>query len=151
MSEKRNTMIPVVHIILEQDGKILLGKRINTGFRDGLFEVPSGHIEEAESPKEAAIREAFEEVGVIINAEDCECVHTLYQRKLDDVNSSDRIYFFFKITKWQNEPVNCEQDKCEALDFYPLDKVPGQITQHILHGLQCIEQQVAYSEFDYEK
>jgi len=38
-----------VHLFLLQDNKILLSKRYNTGYEDGNWNVPAGHVEEGES------------------------------------------------------------------------------------------------------
>ena len=43
--------------------KILLSKRKNTGYKDGEYELPGGHLEENETIQECAIRETIEETG----------------------------------------------------------------------------------------
>ena len=48
-----------VYIILIKDGKILLGRRFNTGWQDGNYGLPSGHLEPEESMMEALLRESF--------------------------------------------------------------------------------------------
>ena len=58
----RNKAVPAVYLILERDNKILIARRANTGYEDGNYQVPAGHVEEAELPTEAVIREAKEEV-----------------------------------------------------------------------------------------
>lgn len=50
-------------VIVMQDGKILAGTRIERGGR-GKICGPGGHIEEGETPEEAAKREAMEEFGI---------------------------------------------------------------------------------------
>lgn len=51
-------------VLVVQDGKILCGTRIE---RNGRRKIcgPGGHIEEGETPEEAAIREAYEEFGIV--------------------------------------------------------------------------------------
>ncbi len=63
------TIIPAVYLILEKDNKILLLRRYNTGYNDGLYSLPSGHVEDGEFPIDALIREAQEEIGIIIAKE----------------------------------------------------------------------------------
>lgn len=53
---------PAVAIIIEKDGKIVLVKR-KVAPRAGYWALPSGFIEYEESPKQTALREAFEETG----------------------------------------------------------------------------------------
>lgn len=52
-------------IILEKDGKFLLGKRSEWKAKAPGYWCPiSGHIESSESEEEAVIREAMEELGI---------------------------------------------------------------------------------------
>lgn len=54
-------------IILELNGKFLLGKRAEWKAKAPGYWCPiSGHIEENESEEEAVIREANEELGIIV-------------------------------------------------------------------------------------
>jgi ADP-ribose pyrophosphatase YjhB (NUDIX family) len=49
-------------VLIEKDGKFLLIKRGNIPEK-GFWAVPGGHVDEGESVREAAVREAEEEVG----------------------------------------------------------------------------------------
>jgi hypothetical protein len=51
----RHRSIVDVHLVLRRDGKILMGRRANTGYGDGLLHLPSGHLERGESVIEAVI------------------------------------------------------------------------------------------------
>jgi len=53
-----------VSLVIEKDGKFLLGRRLNRPER-GFWCAPGGHIEEGETPLEAAKREAAEEIGEV--------------------------------------------------------------------------------------
>jgi 8-oxo-dGTP diphosphatase len=48
-------------ILAEKKGKILLIRRLSEPER-GWWAVPGGHVDEGETPKEAAVREAAEEI-----------------------------------------------------------------------------------------
>ncbi len=61
-----HTLIPAVHMFLVKQDSILLLKRLNTGYHDGDYSVPAGHIEPNESVITAAIREASEELGISV-------------------------------------------------------------------------------------
>jgi len=48
-------------VVLDDDGQVLLGRRADTG----IWALPGGIIEPGEAPADAAVREIFEETGVI--------------------------------------------------------------------------------------
>ena len=48
--------------ILEKEGKILMIRRYNTGFADGMYTLPSGKVDLEETFVEASHRETLEEV-----------------------------------------------------------------------------------------
>ena len=54
-------------ILLEQDGYVLLVRRVNEPFR-GLWTLPAGFIDEGEDPARAAERECVEETNLIVRA-----------------------------------------------------------------------------------
>ncbi|UCD02710.1 MAG: NUDIX domain-containing protein [Candidatus Aenigmatarchaeota archaeon] len=53
-----------VAILPIKDGKVLLIKRLNEPEK-GRWAVPGGHVDDGETPREAAAREATEEVGSV--------------------------------------------------------------------------------------
>jgi 8-oxo-dGTP diphosphatase len=52
--------------LIDRSGHILLQRRPEKGVHGGLWEFPGGKIEPGESPEAAAIREIFEELGLIL-------------------------------------------------------------------------------------
>jgi ADP-ribose pyrophosphatase YjhB (NUDIX family) len=54
---------PCAGVVIERDGKVLLGRRANPPF-EGEWEVPGGFVERGEHPVDAARREVREELGI---------------------------------------------------------------------------------------
>ncbi|MFG1679442.1 NUDIX domain-containing protein [Nonomuraea sp. NPDC049269] len=106
-----------VHVMLVRDGTVLLGKRANTGYGDGQWHLPSGHLEPGESVVGAAVREAREEVGVTIQPDDLKFAHVMHR-------APDRVGLFFVTRKWAGEPYNAEPHKCAELAWRPLGELP---------------------------
>lgn len=50
-------------ILVNKDNKIFVGKRIDT--RSEAWQMPQGGIDKGEKPKQAVMRELYEEVGII--------------------------------------------------------------------------------------
>ena len=122
MAEKHKARL-ASFVIFERDGKILMARRANTGYSDGMYQMPSGHIEANEYPIEAAIREAKEETGVDLKLEDLELVHVSYRINTYDT-AGDYVDFFFKTTKWKGELIIAEPDKCDELLWVVPDALP---------------------------
>jgi ADP-ribose pyrophosphatase YjhB (NUDIX family) len=115
------------YLILVEDNKVLLLKRANTGFMDGYYGVPSGHMEGNETAREGGAREIKEEIGIEVNPLDFKVVHVMHRKAKDD----ERIDFFMTIDKYTGEIKNCEPNKCEELKWFPLDDLPENIIPYI--------------------
>lgn len=99
--------IPAVYVILRKDGKILFTYREHTGFMDGTFSLPSGHVEDDENILAAAARETLEEVGVKVPLAELKHVYTTHRKTEKDI----RIDVYFEAMKWEGEPFNNEPHK----------------------------------------
>jgi len=78
-ARQRHRSIVDVHLILRRAGRILLLRRANTGYGDGRLHLPSGHLERDESVVAGVIREAREEVGVVVEPAALRCVHVMHR------------------------------------------------------------------------
>ena len=54
-------------MIICKDNKILVQKRKGSKLWPGYYALPAGHIDEGENQYDALIREAQEELGIVIN------------------------------------------------------------------------------------
>ena len=140
--KERFKVITGAFLVLVKNNKIVLLRRRNTGFGDGLYSVPAGHVEFGESLMGAMMREAKEEVGVTIAAKDLELVHTM------SVNASDghRLHCFFKATTWEGELMNNEPEKCDDLAWFFVDQLPNNIVSYIPQAIECMQKGEKYSE-----
>lgn len=132
------------YLILRKDGQILFARRCNTGYQDGNYQVPAGHVDAGESPSEALIREVKEEIGIDIQPEDVKFVHTSFRPKID--STGDRVDYFFEVTKWDGEVVNCEPGKCDDLVWCSPTNMPDNTTLHVRVAIACIENGEPFSE-----
>jgi 8-oxo-dGTP pyrophosphatase MutT (NUDIX family) len=116
----RHKLTGDVHLLLlSSDRRILFGCRQNTGFEDGAWHLPAGHLEAGESVVQALIREAKEEVGVSIAPGDVEFAHIMHSS-----SSGGRAAFFFTVRQWDGTPENREPGKCSGLAWFRLDGLP---------------------------
>ena len=139
----RHKFLSAVHLIVEKEGKTLLIRRANTGYADGLYSFPAGHIDSSESAKNAMIREAKEEVGINIDIKDLEVIHVMHRKSED----GERIDFFMNAHKYQGEAKIAEPDKCDDLIFCDPQNLPENTIPYIIEALKQINQKNFYSEF----
>jgi 8-oxo-dGTP diphosphatase len=125
---KRAEMRAAVYLILQAQDQTLLARRCNTGYQDGNYSLVAGHVEAGESVTEALIREAREEIGITVAAQDLEFVHLLHRRAEDDLTYFD---FFFAAHRWQGEVTNCEPHKCDDLRWFPLAALPANLIAYV--------------------
>lgn len=126
-----HTVIDVM-IILERDGHILLAERSGTGYADGLLNLPSGKVDPGENIIDAAVREALEEVGVIIDPAALRPVHAMHHRNPE---GQPRVGWFFATAQWEGEPVNAEPHKCAGIAWRPADQLPANTVPYNALGI----------------
>ncbi|MDE2361742.1 MAG: NUDIX domain-containing protein [Hyphomicrobiales bacterium] len=114
-----------VYIALIDNDRLFVMRRANTGYRDGEWAMPAGHVESGETPPEAALRELQEETGVTAKPEDLDCIHTLY-RQCGASGARAYVDYLFVCRRWTGAPVNAEPDKADAcrwIDTSALDDI----------------------------
>lgn len=127
---ERFKVISAVHLFLFRDQQVLLLRRFNTGYEDGNYSVPAGHLDGGERVKSAAIREAKEECGINISTDDLDIVGVMHRRSIDE-----RIDFFLVANKWDGEIINAEPHKCDDLSWYCIDDLPKNIIPYVQFAL----------------
>jgi 8-oxo-dGTP diphosphatase len=148
MIKKRHQNIPASYLILIKDNKVLLQRRLNTGYKDGEYVLPSGHVEKEESFTKALIREMIEEIGIILKPEDLKVAHIMHRKS---EFKEERIDTFFIAEQWENEIQNMEPEKCDDLSWFPMDNLPDNIIDYIKFVFEKIENKIFYSEYGWEK
>ena len=134
-------LVPDVSVVLCRDDQVYLVLRTNTGYQDGMYGLPAGHKDEGESARVGACREAYEEVGVIVDPDHLEFMCVIHRKDHDE-----RVSFFFKATQWQGEPFNKEPEKHETSGWFALDALPQNIMPFVKHGLEAYAQGIFYAE-----
>jgi 8-oxo-dGTP diphosphatase len=119
--------------------EVLLQLRQNTGYRDGFWATAAaGHVEDGESVLAAACREAAEELGIGLRAEDLEPLTAMHRTAPTGDPIDERVDFFFTCRRWDGDPRILEPDKAAALDWFALDALPDPVVPHelaVLHHL----------------
>jgi 8-oxo-dGTP diphosphatase len=130
------------HVFFLVDGKLLMLRRVNTGFEDGKYSVIAGHVEEGESVTEAALREITEETGVSVKKDDLKIVSVMH-RKAEE----GRVDYFFTVSRWDGEIQNAEPGKCDDLRWFELEDLPEQTIPYIRRGIDNLKNGRVFDEF----
>lgn len=131
-----------LHIILcDEHRRVLLGERRNTGWADGQLGLPSGHLEGCEAASAGAAREAEEEIGVLIKADELRLVHLMHH-----YTDSGRVALFFEARSWSGNIENREPDKCAGWDFYDVTALPANVVPYVGDALRHYTSGQQYSE-----
>jgi 8-oxo-dGTP diphosphatase len=113
-----------VFLLLTRHDQVLLALRQGTGFADGQWNLPSGKAEAGESAVAAVIREAREETGIRLSADELSFVATVHCRNSD---TDTRVGLFFQAAaaeSAQGVPHNAEPHKCGGIAWYPMAMLP---------------------------
>jgi len=116
-----------VHIILTNNNKILLQKRKGSKLWPGYYALPAGHIDENENQYEALVREAKEELGIVINIKDIINSYVVLRRnyfKIDGNQLEPYIDYYFELNKYEGIPRIMEENKCEELVWVNENELP---------------------------
>jgi 8-oxo-dGTP diphosphatase len=146
--KERFKLIPLVSVIIKKDNKLLLARRFNTGYGDGLYALPGGGVDGNETILQAVIREAQEELAITLRQKDLQVLHVSHIRY---PSKTETIRFFIVVDKWDGEIINNEPGKCDDIRWFELNKLPENLLDPIEHVLEKISQGRFYSEFGWEK
>ena len=147
-----------VHLLFFRENQVLLLRRFNTGFEDGNYSVPAGHLDGNETVRMAAAREAFEETGVRIDARNITFA-TVMHRKSDDTllplsgtgaGTGERVDFFVRIQVWEGEPFNVEPEKCDELRWCDMAALPENTIPYVRKAIGNYLEGILFDEFGWE-
>jgi len=146
MSERFKIHI-AAYLVLEKDGKILFHKRKNSGYMDGYYSLVAGHLDGAETAKQAIIREALEEAGITLKEQDLQVAHVSHRFN----PHREYIDIYLTASNWEGEITNLEPHKCDGLDWFPKEQLPVNIVPEVKAVLEQISQKNFYSDVGFNQ
>ena len=134
----RALLVAAAYVVLQRDGEVLLQLRRGTGYMDEHWAVLAGHLEPGETITAAAVREAAEESGVVVDEADLEPLTTLHRFIPGGPPIEQRADFFFRARRWTGEPTRLEPDRCAEMRWCALDDLPHPVVPHELTVLRAL-------------
>lgn len=133
-AEGRTLLVAAAYVVLRRPGgrtdDVLLQRRSGTGYMDGWWAVVAGHVDPGESAHEAAVREAAEEAGVVVEPDALRPLTAVHRFERTGPQVEQRIDLFFEVTSWTGEPALREPDRADAMRWFPLDGLPDDVVPH---------------------
>lgn len=139
--DTRFKVVPGVALIVERDEKMLLLKRSDAISWSGYYCNVGGHVDGGETIRQAAVREAYEEVGIIVKPEDLEFLQVVH--RYDE--RGEIVLFFFRARFFEGEPFNKEPEKHTELIWAPIGCLPEPLFPTFKSYLERKDQR--YNEF----
>lgn len=147
MTTVRNLAVPAVFVILRRGSETFFMRRMNTGWADGQWTLPSGHVEKDETARQAAARELKEETGIDVPEDELRFAHSLYRMGTYQGSPAHRIDLFFELSP-SVMPVNAEPEKCDQVMWCV--KPPEETLGFVQRVLDRIDLGLRYSEDGWE-
>lgn len=144
-SLKRFRVVPAVYGLLVKDDQVLLARRKDTGYEDGNYNFPSGHIDGEEAATEAMKRELREELGIEVT--ELKIVHIMHRLSTD----REGVEFLIEVSAWNGTLTNTEPEKCDDLRWFPIDKIPDNLIPYQAFLLQKYKAGIPFSEYGFEE
>ena len=143
MQKQRCHAILAVYLVVIERDAVLLLLRQNTGYSDGMYSLPAGHIDPGESVKTAMKREAKEEIGIEIDPDDLTIACSMYRNADDD----ERMDFFLTVDRWKGEIKNMEPHKCVELKYFSINDLPNNLIPHVKMGIESSLNGISFVEY----
>ena len=128
---ERFKLVPETHLFLVRDERILLLRRCNTDYEDGKYSVIAGHMDGAETAREAICREAHEEAGIELTPDDLAFAQVVHR-----ADRGERVSFFFEARRWRGEPRNMEPHKADDFRWVALDALPDNMVPYVRRAIE---------------
>ena len=147
MEERYKSRIIVDLLISRKNEKgneeILLALRKNTGYKDGQYELPGGHVDEGEDLFGAMIREAEEELKIKVERDQLSIMHILHHYK------GGALKFIIKANKYEGNIQIGEPDKCTELKWFEVNDLPENMNEKIRKAIIEIYNNIFYDNSDF--
>lgn len=134
----RFSLIPAAFVLLRRGHSVLLLRRANSGYRDGWWALPAGHVEPGESCRAAAARELAEETGVVIDPFLLEPVCAQHRTAPGGAVEQRADYYFEASCPEGVEPVRAEPAKASDLAWFDIDELPELVVPPELDVLRAV-------------
>ena len=146
MKKEREKFLSSIYIIIKNEkDQVLLQRRQGTKLWPGFLALPAGHIDEGENAYEALVREAKEELNIIINLDDITDTFVV-NRKNESLPSYYDVYF--EVSKYKGDIKINEPEKCSELVWCDINKLPEDMIDFEIEAIKNNQKGIKFSVID---
>ena len=112
-------------VIFRRGDKVAFVLRKDTAWMNDYYGLIAGKVEQNETYVAAAIREAKEEAGIDLTADQLNHLLTVHRKSDDD--ETFWVDVLFEAISWQGEPYNAEPHKHSKLEWLDINNFPENV------------------------
>ncbi|OHA18944.1 MAG: hypothetical protein A2836_03435 [Candidatus Taylorbacteria bacterium RIFCSPHIGHO2_01_FULL_45_63] len=128
--------------------EIVLLRRPKLGRKSGMYTVPGRKIKRGELPRSAAIRAAYEQVGISVPLYKVKPVHVSYRPTYGETGAQTD--YFFEVNEWLGIVINREPEECDKIIFSNAGMLllKNMVFSVVGNAIWCWRNDIFYSELD---
>jgi ADP-ribose pyrophosphatase YjhB (NUDIX family) len=139
----RDAFPVVVHTLMWRRGALLLLRRAGTGYLDGWYALPGGHMQRGEGIVECAMREIREETGIVVEASQLRAAAVMPYLS----GEHQGIDFIMACDDFVGEPTLAELQLADAIGFWSADALPANTVPYLRTALDLAASGEWFLEF----
>ncbi len=134
------------HVLLLDGGKVLMMRRaLDDAYAPGLWHASVAcRAELGKGLLSTAVRQAHEELGVVLEPSDLQFAHVVHSQESRDQACA---HFFFVCRRWQGTPVNREPHKYTHLSWWPAHKLPADTVDYCAQAVALLLSGTRFSQY----
>lgn len=128
-------------IIKNEKWEILVWRRVSP-FKNWYFQIiPAWHLEWKEDYLSCSVREAKEELWIVVKKEDLKVIHICHRV------AQDRVYFdiYIEVKKYEWVITMCEDDKCSEIKFVDINALPDD--KFVMYDIETLRKAYSWESF----
>jgi mutator protein MutT len=144
MTQNNVPKVGIGVIVMNQDKKVLIGKRI--GSHASYYSIPGGHLEAGETFEDCAVREVKEETN--LDAKNPKVIAVTNNLETYQKEGLHYISIILLVTKFSGELKVNEPDKCEGWQWADPQNLPMPHFDASHRGITCYLEKIFYKKFE---